>query len=808
LTPALIAWDDPPSILGRMSMKVAAILLLACFGGVVGHANAGLVATDEDPPGTPTIADDSQPADNDVAERLETMRERFGDYRSEAFKQSMADAAARQAALYPTQLAGAKPPKGVPQWRSTGPVSAKYQTNGVTLEVFDSGRVRRVLQDPAAPDTVYVLTAGGGVWKSTAFSHDNPRWKPLTDAVLDTSGGNMAMGRAQGTLYVGLGDPFDGIPTLSGGMIKTADGGDTWSAFVSLPNSATVQDVAVDTSTGADIVIVATDVGLFRSANAGGSYSNVLPGYFWSLVRSNRGWLASSDDGKLYLSHDRGATWLQVLSFGVGASSVGRTTLGVGAPGDAIVYAFAATPGDDAQRDLFVSNTGGLSWIPLGLGGKTPTNPNIFQPDMNIMGGQAFYNQMLLVDSSDATRKTVYIGGQLATAKTTDGGATWTLISDWLPGIFSNLPYVHADQHAATMIDLAGRPGIVFGTDGGIFVSSDGGASFDFTKNKGLDTQLAQTVMSSSMNPQTFGLGMQDTGTRVRMGSSGFFNQVTGGDGEGVGWSQANNAVTLTSAAFGEVFHSPGLLPDTFGSWTRVTAPLVAGDNRLFYTKIATPSAVADPTGLIFLTASAQRLYVVFDGAPRSSSWIVLARAGSKLPANFVIRETHHGIALDPNADFNRVAIVGTSGRVAFTLDGGLTWTTQTLIGLVPGFQGFNSAIAFTVSGAMYVVSESPIPGSVRVLKSIDNGATWVAAANGLPDVPIGDVREDPRDPSGQSLYVATGLGVYRTSDGGTTWSLFGAGLPTVRTSGLWVSADGRTVRVATYGRGAWEISP
>jgi hypothetical protein len=112
------------------------------------------------------------------------------------------------------------------------------------------------------------------------------------------------------------------------------------------------------------------------------------------------------------------------------------------------------------------------------------------------------------------------------------------------------------------------------------------------------------------------------------------------------------------------------------------------------------------------------------------------------------------------------------------------------------------------VSGAMYVVSESPIPGSVRVLKSIDNGATWVAAANGLPDVPIGDVREDPRDPSGQSLYVATGLGVYRTSDGGTTWSLFGAGLPTVRTSGLWVSADGRTVRVATYGRGAWEISP
>ena len=38
-----------------------------------------------------------------------------------------------------------------------------------------------------------------------------------------------------------------------------------------------------------------------------------------------------------------------------------------------------------------------------------------------------------------------------------------------------------------------------------------------------------------------------------------------------------------------------------------------------------------------------------------------------------------------------------------------------------------------------------------------------------------------PNDPSGNTVYAATWLGVYRTTDGGASWSQFGAGLPTVR---------------------------
>src|SRR5258708_26271012 len=107
---------------------------------------------------------------------------------------------------------------------------------------------------------------------------------------------------------------------------------------------------------------------------------------------------------------------------------------------------------------LFRSDDGGLHWIALNITGKKPISAN-FQPNMNLMGVQAYYNQLILVDPGDSTRRTIYLGGKLATAKTVDGGATWTLITSWFPipgSPFDDLPYVHADCHFATMGTIGG----------------------------------------------------------------------------------------------------------------------------------------------------------------------------------------------------------------------------------------------------------------------------------------------------------------------------------------------------------------
>ena len=124
--------------------------------------------TDDDPNAPPDDA-------NEVRDRMAANRSSIGDL-TEEIKLNAIQELQRQQLLYPQQLAGANPPNGVPSWRSLGPTQAKYQTNVVTLQVSDSGRIRTILPHPTDPDTLYVLTSGGGLWKTTTFTHTNPRW--------------------------------------------------------------------------------------------------------------------------------------------------------------------------------------------------------------------------------------------------------------------------------------------------------------------------------------------------------------------------------------------------------------------------------------------------------------------------------------------------------------------------------------------------------------------------------------------------------------------------------------------------------
>src|SRR5207237_6392035 len=229
-----------------------------------------------------------------------------------------------------------------------------------------------------------------------------------------------------------------------------------------------------------------------------------FPNAAWTFVNTSSGWVVSFETqevglpgdgiGALAFSSDHGATWNPITNTGNVIHGAGRMTLGVGAPGDSAVYVFAADTGENNQLDAFRSSNGGQDWTTLNITHRAPLNPNTDAPDMNIMGGQAFYNQMLLVDPTDAARNTVYLGGQLSSIKSTDGGATWRVIADWLAQF--GLPYVHADYHAAAFSTLGEKKTAFFGSDGGLFVSNDGGASWDAGKNEGIVSLLGYTMTS------------------------------------------------------------------------------------------------------------------------------------------------------------------------------------------------------------------------------------------------------------------------------------------------------------------------
>ena len=58
------------------------------------------------------------------------------------------------------------------------------------------------------------------------------------------------------------------------------------------------------------------------------------------------------------------------------------------------------------------------------------------------------------------------------------------------------------------------------------------------------------------------------------------------------------------------------------------------------------------------------------------------------------------------------------------------------------------------------------------------------------------------------TLYAATHLGVYRSTDAGATWARFGSGMPLVNVTDVEILPDSSLVRAATFGRSVWELVP
>ncbi|MDP1831211.1 MAG: proprotein convertase P-domain-containing protein [Geothrix sp.] len=755
--------------------------------------------------------------------RLEWFRERMGGDLGPDFTRHLLSEAEKERVKYPSLFrapGGPEMPVALngTSWTSLGPTTSDFTQNGIVLNKVDSGRLRTILPDTAdaTGNTVYVLASGGGLWKTTNFLSNPPTWTPLTDFIGSNISGSVAFGGVTSTLYVGAGDPFD--LGIGGFMVKSTNGGGTWSSSIKLGTASKIYDIKVDAA-GSDIVLAGTNTGLFRSSDAGANYAAVasIPSTLkvWSLEKTSAGWLAATETttgvGALYRSTDQGATWASVSVAALGG--VGRITLGIGLPGDSVVYAYAANTGDAAQLDLFRSTDGGLNWTALAITGKVPTNANADNPTMDLMDGQPWYNHMILVDPSDAARNTVYLGGQLGSAKTVNGGSTWTLTSNWLAQY--GLPYIHADFHCAAYSNLGGTPRLYFGTDGGIFTSTDGGTTWDDTKNKGLVNHL---IYALAANPGVAGsalIGLQDNGTRIRSGLTSTFNQVRGGDGFGVGWAQdvtTASAVSMSSYVYNYIRRSTVSPVVDQTNWISFTTGLAsAGSSSVynFVTPIVTPPKGADPTGQVYFTYS--KTGVIYQS--NATGWTAIGTAGTGgITAGRTVRAVSHGVGVSP-MDLQHLAAAGTGGYLLMTANGGGAWTEvflgaePTTPGLVTGWQGFNANIAWANNSLLYVCSEAPGTGAVRVAKSANGGGTWTAAATGLPDVPVTKLAVDPGDGTGNTVYAATWLGVYRTTNGGASWSVFGTGLPQGRATDIWVAPDSSSIRVSTWGRGVWEMA-
>ena len=94
--------------------------------------------------------------------------------------------------------------------------------------------------------------------------------------------------------------------------------------------------------------------------------------------------------------------------------------------------------------------------------------------------------------------------------------------------------------------------------------------------------------------------------------------------------------------------------------------------------------------------------------------------------------------------------------------------------------------------------SENPL------YRSVNGGLSWTPFGEGLPHIPTNCVIYDPYESS--HVYLGNDLGVFFSDDGGQQWVPFTTGLPEATlVMDLAVSLPNYSIRAATHGHGVYE---
>jgi hypothetical protein len=97
----------------------------------------------------------------------------------------------------------------------------------------------------------------------------------------------------------------------------------------------------------------------------------------------------------------------------------------------------------------------------------------------------------------------------------------------------------------------------------------------------------------------------------------------------------------------------------------------------------------------------------------------------------------------------------------------------------------------------------STVIGGGRVFRSDDGGSSWTDRSSGLPNLPVNAIEVDPRNAN--QVWVALDKGVYESTDGGGTWQSMSSGLPNCIMADLLYHPHARVLRAGTRNRGMWE---
>jgi hypothetical protein len=206
------------------------------------------------------------------------------------------------------------------------------------------------------------------------------------------------------------------------GVYKSADGGITWTDISGgLPPAVGDHMLAVDPTTSATVYVEETSISgiqFFQSTDAGGTWNSISSG----LPGMSTGFYASSS----FIVTDPVSSGTLYVGL-VGSNSQGMSSSGV-----------------------FKSTNGGGTWEEMDSGTNT-----------------SFYSYNLAIASGSP--ETLYLQDDYALYTSTNGGASWTLVSEpFLPSGSSLIPLIVDPAAPATLYTLYADFAILQSTDGGV----------------------------------------------------------------------------------------------------------------------------------------------------------------------------------------------------------------------------------------------------------------------------------------------------------------------------------------------------
>jgi photosystem II stability/assembly factor-like uncharacterized protein len=675
-----------------------------------------------------------------------------------------------------------------------------------------SGRVTAIDVD-LKNDIIYIGAASGGVWKSAS---GGIRWEPIFDKQPLQSIGAIAVSPHNSSeIWAGTGE---GNPRNSQnfgeGIYKSLDGGKNWT-FMGLKNTKTIHRIVVHPKNPLIVTVAALgsswganpERGVFQTRDGGKTWSNILKvndltgcadlvqdpqnpnkmiAAMWEYERKPWTFTSGGKGSGIYITHDGGETWeKRGEKEGLPAGELGRCGIAIARSKPNVVYAIV----EAKENAIYRSDDGGGKWQKVGQNGDRP-----------------FYYAEMYVDPQNENRLyNIYSMG----SRSDDGGKSWR--------VFMTYESVHPDHHAF-WIHPENPNYMIDGNDGGVNISRDMGASWQFCQNLPLG-QFYHLNLDNETPYNIYG-GLQDNGTWVGPSSVWKSGGIRNADWQEVLFGDGFDAMPRRDNPrymFGMSQGGYLCYVDRKTGASQLIRPAHPKGEKLRYNWNA--GLAQDPFKDEVIYYGSQYLHKSSD---YGQTWEIIS---PDLTTNDTAKqhpEQSGGLTLDATNAENHCTIlsiaaspkeanviwVGTDdGNLQLTRDGGKTWTNLTAsLPNCPKNAWFPhiEPSSHQAGEAFVIVNQYRLNDwKPYTYHTTDFGKTWTRIAD---ERQIGSfclsIVQDPVEPD--LLFLGTDFGLYVSINHGKNWTKWANDFPSVPVADMKIQARDGDLVIATFGRALW----